>query len=166
MESELISILKKIDIISYGQIELANAGSSNVYVDIKKAYGKSYALNLIADELASKLDRNTNCIATLGYGGISPASVICARYSLNLILIRDEQKDHRKNEFIEGYIPSEKDRITIIDDVFTTGESIRKIIKILEPTKARIVGSCVVVKRSNVNPEFQLKYLTTLEELI
>src|SRR3989344_8019558 len=101
MESDLIRTLKKIDVISYGQVELANAGSSNVYVDIKKAYGKSYALNLIADELASKLDRSTNCIATLGYGGISPASVICARYNLNLTLIREEQKDHGKNRFME-----------------------------------------------------------------
>ena len=66
---------------------------------------------------------------------------------MNLTLVRDEPKKHGKGGWIDGYVPNEQDKVVLVDDVFTTGGSLRKLIKILEPTKAEIIGVYVVVKR-------------------
>ena len=122
---------------------------SDLYIDVKKAYGYPDTLNLISDSLYDIIDKKTTCIATAGYGGLSPASVISSKYGLNLALIRDEPKNHGKCSWIDGYVPNEKDKVAVIDDVFTTGKSLSKIINVLEPTKAEIVGCYVVFKRGD-----------------
>ncbi len=166
MTDELVRRLKELDIIHREPVELKHAGASGFYVDVKMVYGYPDALNLISDALMERIDRSTSCVATAGYGGLSPATVISSRHGLHLTLVRDQQKKHGKGGWIDGYVPNEHDRITIVDDVFTTGGSLRKIIEALEPTGAIILGCCVVVKRGEGTLAVPLAYLLTPEELL
>lgn len=166
MNDELIRKLKQLDIIYSGPVNLKNAGASDFYVDIKKAYGYPDVLNKVSDELWKKIDKEVTCIATAGYGGLSPATVISSKHNLYLALVRDEQKKHGRRGWIDGYVPNEQDRVAIVDDVFTTGGSLRKIVGILEPTGAEIVGCYVVVKRGDGEIQVPVTYLLTLEELL
>ena len=166
MSDELIRKLKQLDIIYREPVNLKNAGASDFYVDIKKAYGYPDALNQISDELWKKIDKNVTCIATAGYGGLSPATVISSRHDLYLALVRDEPKKHGRSCWIDGYIPNEQDRVAIVDDVFTTGGSLKKIVGVIEPTGAEIIGCYVVVKRGNGKIQVPVTYLLTSEELL
>lgn len=166
MSSELIKKLKQLDIIYRKPINLKNAGASDFYVDIKKAYGYPDTLNSISDELWKRMEGNITCIATAGYGGLSPATIISSKYGLNLTLVRDKPKKHGKGGWIDGYIPNEQDKIAVVDDVFTTGGSLRKIIEVLKPTRAEIIGCYVVVKRKEGNLQVPLIHILTLEDLL
>jgi len=128
MYKKLVNRLKELEIIYKGKVKLKNAGVSDFYIDVKKAYGYPDALNLISNYLYTYIDKRATCVASAGYGGLTIASVISSKYGLNLTLIRDEPKKHGKISLIDGYIPNEKDKVAVIDDVFTTGESLRKII--------------------------------------
>src|SRR3989344_9024817 len=149
MSNELIRLLKKLNIIYRGPVNLKNAGTSNFYVDVKKAYGYSDALNKISKELWKKIDKKVTCIVAAGYGDLVPAAVISSKYNLHLTLVRDEPKKHGKGGWIDGYIPNEQDRIAIVDDVFTTGGSLRNIVQVLELTRAKILGCYVVIRRGD-----------------
>lgn len=162
----MVQLLKQLGIIYREPVTLKNAGASDFYVDVKKAYGYPKALNSISEELWVKIDRDATCIATAGYGGLSPATVISSRYGLHLTLVRDEPKKHGKSGWIDGYIPNEQDKVAIVDDVFTTGGSLRKIIEVLEPTGAEILGCYVVVKRGEGKLQVPVTYLLTPEDLI
>ena len=166
MTGQLIRKLKQLDIISHKLVNLKNAGTSNFYVDVKKAYGYPDALDSISDELWKRIDKRVTCIATAGYGGLSPSTIISSRYHRYLTLVRDEPKKHGKGGWIDGYIPSKQDKIAIVDDVFTTGSSLRKIIEVLESTRAQILGCYVVVKRGEGNLQVPINYLLTYEELL
>lgn len=166
MTSELIRILKQLDIVYQKPVNLKNAGASNFYIDVKKAYGYPDALDSISDELWKRIDKRVTCIATAGYGGLCPSTIISSRHNRHLILVRDEPKKHGKGGWIDGYIPNEQDKIAIVDDVFTTGGSLRKIIEALEPTGAEILGCYVVVKRGDGDLQVPLTYLLTSEELL
>ena len=165
MNNELIRSLKQLDIIYQEHINLKNAGASDFYVDVKKAYGYPNALDSISDELWKEIGERATCIATAGYGGLPPATIISLRHHLYLTLVRDAPKKHGRGGWIDGYVPNEQDKIAIVDDVFTTGGSLRKIIEALEPTGAEILGCYVVVKRGDGNLQIPLKYLLTSEEL-
>jgi orotate phosphoribosyltransferase len=171
MKAELIKKLKEIpDIIykdPYGkQISLKGGGISDFYIDIKKAYGYPDVLDLISHYIYAHLHNGTNCIAAAGYGGLPPAAVIATKYHLKLALVRDEAKKHGKGGMIDGYVPTKEDKITVIDDVFTTGGGLVKTTKILEQTGAQILGYVVVAKRGEGDMNGRLKYLLVPEDLI
>ncbi len=166
MTSELIEKLKQLDIIYKEPVNLKNAGASDFYVDVKKAYGYPDALDSISDALWERIGERATCIATAGYGGLSPSTIISSRHHRHLTLVRDEPKKHGKGGWIDGYVPNEQDKIAIVDDVFTTGGSLRKILEALEPIGAEILGCYVVVKRGDGNLQVPLTYLLTPEELI
>lgn len=166
MIEELIRKLKLLDIVFRESVNLKNAGASDFYVDVKKAYGYPDVLNSISDELWKRIGEKATCIATAGYGGLSPSTIISSRYHRHLTLVRDEPKKHGRGGWIDGYVPNEQDKIAIVDDVFTTGGSLRKIIEVLKPTGAEILGCYVVVKRGDGNLQVPLNYLLTAEELL
>jgi len=165
-KDQLIQKLKKLDVIYREPVELKHAGISDFYVDIKKAYGYSDVLNLIADCLWEIMDKRTTCIAAMGYGGVSPASVIVAKHGLRLTLIREEEKKHGKGGFVDGYIPAEEDYVSIIDDVGTTGKSLRKVANVIRQYRSHITGAYVVVKRGDFDLDIPFKWLFTVDEVV
>jgi len=165
MNKELIERLKQLNIIDKKLVNLKNAGASGFYVDIKKAYGYPDVLNSISEELWEIMERNITCVATEGYGGLPLSSVISSKYNLKLTLVRDEPKKYGMRGWIDGYVPNKYDKVAVIDDVFTTRESLRKIIEVLKQTGVEVIGCYVVVKRGIGSLSVPLKYLLTPKEL-
>src|SRR3989338_733279 len=79
MNNELVRKLKQLDIISREPVKLKNAGASDFYVDVKKAYGYPDALDSISDELWKEIGGRATCISIAGFGGLSPATIISSR---------------------------------------------------------------------------------------
>lgn len=166
MKDDLISKLKKLDIVYRKPVQLKHAGAAEFYIDVKKAYGYPDVLALISDSLWEMIDKETNVIATEGYGGLSPASILSLKYRLNLTLVRDQPKNHGKAGFIDGYIPNKGDKVSIIDDVFTTEASLMRIKEVINSTGAEILGCYVVVKRGEGELGIPLSYLLIPEDLV
>lgn len=166
MGEELIQKLRELDIVSKGEFVLANGEKSSYYIDIKRAFGNPEALNMMVDELFHEIDNRATCVAAAGYGGISLATSISLLYGLNLTLIRNKPKKHGREVWIDGYVPTKWDRVALVDDVFTTGGSLRKSMKVLELTNAEILGCHVVAKRHEGELNVPLTYLLAAEELL
>lgn len=162
----LINILKTIGVVRKETVILKHAGNSAVYIDIKKAFGYPEALTILCKLMWKQMDKKIDCIAAGGYGGLPLAGAIAGKYNLQLTLVREKPKTHGRNVWLDGYIPKPVDRVWIVDDVFTTGKSIEHMIKTLKPTKAKIIGCSVVVKRSDKKITVPCKHILTIEELL
>ena len=162
MHGKLRDKLTSLDIIYEDKVKLVNAGKSDYYIDIKKAYG--YVLKDICEEVHEKMDKETTCVAGSGHGGIPLAAGISASYGLRLCLVRERQKDHGLTKIIDGYIPGKEDKVAIVDDVLTTGGSLIKVIETITPTQAEIIGCYVVVKRGECSLPVPLRYLFEYEK--
>lgn len=147
LKEKLIQRLNEIDVVRNEKVKLKHAGAAHFYFDIKKAYGYPDVLDLMCKCIIRKIPKGVTAVAAAGYGGIPLAAAISKEYNLHLILVREEAKSHGRAVQIEGYIPSRKDSVIIVDDVFSTGKSLEKIIRVLRPSGAKIDGSIVVVKR-------------------
>jgi len=165
-KKKLIDILKAISVVRKEAVVLKHAGGSAVYIDIKKAYGYPKALTMICKLMWECMDKKVDCIAAGGYGGLPLAGALAGKYNLQLTLVREKPKTHGRNVWLDGYVPKAEDKIWIIDDVFTTGESIKHIIKTLKPTKAKIIGCSVVIRRSKKKIAIPCKHILTMEELL
>ena len=162
----LIQILKQLPVVEKGTVQLKNAGSSEYYINIKKAYGDPELMFSLCQHLREKIPTETTCFAGSGHGGIPLATRMSGLYTKNLVLVRDGAKEHGKSELIDAYVPNSKDKIAIVDDVFSTGGSLQKIIETLRPTGAEMVGCYVVVKRGEGQLPVPWEYLLKVEDLL
>jgi len=163
--------LRKLGIVKKGKFILTSGKTSDFYIDMKKVLGHPKVSELIYNELSKIIDRHgaskkATCIASIGYGGLPLAARVSLKLGLPLTVVREKPRKHGLKNLIDGYVPTEKDKIAIVDDVFTMGTSMAKIIKALNKTGAKIIAGYVVVNRGEVSKFIiPIKSLLTAEKL-
>ncbi len=157
---------KEIQLIHDSPVTLRSGITANYYCDMKKAYGYPDILNLLVEEIGKKLKKSITCVAGSGYGGLPIAAVVASKYNLKFVAVRNEPKKHGKGGEIDGYVPTKKDKVLIIDDVLTTGNSIKGTLAPLRKIKANVVGALVIVKRTKVRLSIPVDHIFKVEELI
>lgn len=133
---EYIKSLKKIllskfyylDIIKHGSFTLKNGTISNIYIDFRKLINYpqffSYLEKLIDLMYPNLLLNETNKLMPIPMGGIPLGNYLSFAKCIPQVMIRDKPKDHGTKNIIEG-IYSDKDDFIIIEDVITSGSSIK-----------------------------------------
>lgn len=163
---KLIKRLKEIGVIYREPVKLRSGTVSDFYCDVKKAYGYPDILNCLVDEIGKNLPKSITCIAASGYGGLPIAAAVSIKFNKKFIAVRDAVKKHGKGGIIDGYVPTNKDSVVIIDDVLTTGNSIKTTLVGLKTTKAKINSAIVVVKRGEAKLPIPYSYIFTINEII
>ena len=167
MKQDLIKILKNPEIFRKKQIGiLRNGDFSDFYINVKKAYGVPGFLTKCSKEMYNIINSEATCVAGMGIGGIPFVSVYGELYTRPISLIRDKKKNHGTKTQIEAYVPDKKDKIVILDDVYTTGSSLEETAKILEITGAEIIQGCVILTRNEPNIHFPVDSILKLEDIM
>lgn len=166
MSRQLINALKQADIITQAPVRLRSGQRAEFYIDIKKACGDPVVLKQMVDGLADPLDSHTTCLAATGYGGLPLASGLSLASQLPLVLVRDAPKQHGTSAGIDGYQPGSWDRVAIIDDVLTSGSSLRHTMEVVHASGAHISGCYAVIKRGEGEIPAPLHYLATASDLV
>ena len=158
--------LKNLGIIKKGKFKLTSGNTSDFYIDMKMVLGYPKTAELICNEFCKIIDKKATCIASIGYGGLPLAARVSLKLGLPLVVVREKPRQHGLKNLIDGYVPAKKDLVAIVDDVFTVGTSMAKIIKALGKTKAKILAGYVVVNRGEVsNFKIPIENLISLEKL-
>lgn len=144
----LISLLHKEKFIKHGIFVLRSGKVSSYYCDIKQTLGNPKVIRMLTDGLATLVPNGATCIAGSGYGGLTLASLVAYKKGLPLTLVRDVVKHHGTKQRFEGYLPGKKDVVCIIDDVYTTGSSLRDTKTKLMKTGCRFTKPIVALNRS------------------
>lgn len=166
MHKNLVWMLKKLEIVRRERLRLKSGQISDFYLNIKKAYGHPEVLGEICNSMHGLIGGKANCIAAEGHGGIPLATALSDSFGYRLTLVRENMKEHGLNYLLDGYIPTLKDKVAIVDDVFTAGTSLTHTIAALKPTGCEIVGCYVVVKRGHAELGVPVHHLLTAEELL
>jgi orotate phosphoribosyltransferase len=164
-DKNILKQFLELGIISHEPVRLRSGVPSSFYCDIKKAYGYPDVLGVLADLVGKRLRPEENCVAVSGYGGLPLGAAVAAKYKRHLVLVRDSEKSHGKGGLIDGYIPKRGDHVVILDDVLTSGSSIRSTLKSLRKTNATIGRAIVVVERKKAKLSVPYTALFTLQEL-
>lgn len=113
--------------VEFGDFDLASGGKSSVYIDAKPLLLDSFCLSYIAMQMCCFIDSDINVIAGIGFSGalLVPAILSASPRRMSGLVIREEPKRHGKLTQIEGDVAILNKDIALVDDILSTGTSLR-----------------------------------------
>jgi len=140
MKEELLELLKK-HAYKKGEFKLSSGKDSEHYVNCKPVTLTGRGLTLTSLLMLKEVETKVVAGLTLGadplVSGVSLVSALDGRM-VNALIVRKEPKGHGTEAWIEGMLPPKGTKITVLEDVVTTGGSAIKAVE-----KLREVGYVV-----------------------
>jgi orotate phosphoribosyltransferase len=151
----LRSLIEKNCLLADIDISLSSGAESSFYFDCKKATLSGEGLSLIVDAVISVIDdlpQQPNAIGGLTIGA-DPivAGVVARAHQLNRpplhgSIVRKEPKRHGTKSKIENQLPAGT-KIVVIDDVITSGSSVKTACKEFLAEGYIVVGIIALIDR-------------------
>jgi orotate phosphoribosyltransferase len=141
-------LLIKNDAIKFGDYTLASGKKSPYYIDLRLTISSPITMDWIANSLTriiiseigkDKIDK----ILGVPTAGVPFATVVSQKLSIPLIYYRQARKEHGVRKKIEGIL-GRNDRVLIIDDLITTGESVIEAAEVVRD-QGGVVNELVVL---------------------
>ena len=175
MKEELLELLKK-DAYKKGEFKLSSGKTSEHYVICKPVTLSGRGLTLASLLLLMHVKTDYVAGLTLGadplVGGVALVSALDNRL-VNGLIVRKEAKGHGTQAYIEGLIPPEGTKITVLEDVITTGGSAIKAATRLRDAGYVVERVVAIVDRQEdkeadefmESVDLELRSLFTLDEI-
>ncbi len=147
MLDELKELIKK-DAYRKGEITLSSGRKSDHYINCKPVILSSRGLYLTSQLLLSRIHTDTVAGLTLGADPLV-SGVIMAAHPRNMkaLIVRKEPKGHGTGAWIEGPLPEKGTKITVLEDVITTGSSSIKAVHKLRDAGYNVTRVVAIVDR-------------------
>jgi len=150
---EILQLFRDSGALLTGHFKLTSGRHSDVYYEKFTLLKNPAVCTRLCRELAEKF-RSLEPSAVVGptTGGIIIAYDV-ARY-LGIESIYAEAAGHAGSVFKRGFSLEPGERVVIVDDILTTGRSLREVIGLVNSYRADIVGLGVLLDRSGSPAEF------------
>src|SRR2546422_11109270 len=138
--ARFVAALKAGGALQFGPFTLASSRTSPYYVDIKRAVTRPDLLRMIGDGMAP-FARDADRIAGVELGAVPVAAAVSLASGKPYVMVRKASKEHGTKHEFEGEL-SRGDRVLFVEDVVTTGGTLRGAIERLRGHGA-VIGGCV-----------------------
>ncbi len=173
MKSELLYLLKQYS-YKKGEFKLSSGKTSEHYVNCKPVTLTGRGLNLISLLFLEYIETRVVGGLTLGADPlVSGVSVVSAldKTSIDALIVRKEPKGHGTGAWIEGPEFPEGTKVTVLEDVVTTGGSAIKAAEKLRDAGYEVNRVVAIIDRQEGGSDamkevgLELKTLFTLDEI-
>lgn len=152
LRSELLKLVKE-KALRKGEYTLSSGKQSNYYIDGKQITLDSRGIFLVAKVILAMLEETpADRIGGPAVGADPIAAAVSLLSSqtscpLRAFIVRKEEKKHGTQKRIEGPPLEPGERVVVVEDVITSGQSVRDAISEIEKQKARVVKVICLVDR-------------------
>lgn len=150
--ADLIAAMEEAGAILRGHFLLSSGRHSDVYFEKFRVLERPALLSEVCAEIAAQFrDSKVELVAGPTTGGVILAFEIARQMAVNALYV--EREGERRVLRRGAYLPRGA-RVLVVDDVLTTGLSVREVIQLLQDKGAEVVGVGVLVDRSEVPLDF------------
>ena len=133
MKEELLKLLKE-NAYRKGEFKLSSGKTSEHYVNCKPVTLNGRGLTLASIMLLEHVERDSVAVGGLTLGAdpiVSGVAVVAGldKRLLDGLIVRKEAKGHGTQAWIEGRLPLKGSKVTVLEDVTTTGGSSIKAVE-------------------------------------
>ena len=167
--------LLEAGVVKTGDFTLKNGTKSPIYINVRDLPRHHGALSMAMYMMTTKITAKNLDFDRVGgvpMGALSIANMLSFACGKSILTLREQAKDHGLvgTKTVEGFEPEEK--VLVIEDVATSGGSIREAVEKYRFLGLQVENACVVVDRQQ-GAEAMLKELgvellslITLEEIV
>jgi uridine monophosphate synthetase len=154
----LVEELKRVGVIQTGEFILKSGQKSTLYFDCRRIISHPDVFAMVTDEFCKLVKpllkvRNPKHVRICGVpdGAVPLATAISIQTEIPLLMVRKTKKEYGMQQMIEGDLSKkdEKLEVILIEDVVTTGSSIRECISTLSQNGIRVIASLVLLNRAS-----------------
>jgi len=151
-QSQLLLQLLAERAYRHGSFTLASGRTSNHYVNCKPVSLSGQGLALLSAQMLERVETEAAAVAGLTLGadplvsGVAVAAAMSGR-ALDALIVRKEAKGHGMGAWLEGPLPAAGSRITVLEDVVTTGGSSLKAVNKLREAGYEVQRVVTIVDR-------------------
>jgi orotate phosphoribosyltransferase len=138
----ILQMLLDASAVRFGEFTLASGETSDVYIDVKRAWPDPDRLDLLARAFAARVGA-TDRLAGMELGAVPLVVATALRTRHPYVILRKAAKEHGTRQPYEGDIHP-GDRVLLIEDVSTTGGSSARSVEIIRAAGG-VVDRCLVV---------------------
>ncbi len=151
---EAIEIFKSTHALLSGHFKLTSGRHSNQYMQCAQVLQyPHYAAKLCASLAEHFAAQKVDVVVGPAMGGIVVAYEVARALGVRSIFTEREQGVMTLRR---GFALGKKEKVLVVEDVITTGGSVKEVIEVVKATGAEIVGVGVLVDRSNGQVDFGL----------
>lgn len=150
-DRDFLMRLQACGAIKFGKFTLASGKQSDYYVDVKKAATRPDLLREIALRMAPHV-KGYSRVAGVELGAVPIAAAVALETGLPFLIVRKAAKEHGTKRTFEGELWA-GDRVVFVEDVVTTGGTLRKAIEGLRTEGAIVDRAVAVVDREEGGAE-------------
>ncbi|MCK9223537.1 MAG: hypothetical protein M0R46_04125 [Candidatus Muirbacterium halophilum] len=160
-DEAVLALLTSMDAILEGEFELRKGKWSKLYIELGKALQFPDISSDFGEQLSSKYyGKDATAIVSNSPSGIVLGQEIAKQLEIKHIYI---EKDEKENPILKrGFELNSDDSVIIVDDVVSTGNSIKEMQSFLKKKNVEVKGICCVIDRA----EKPLKTTPALKSLL
>tara|TARA_Y100000739_G_C20597770_1_gene461289 strand:- start:118 stop:693 length:576 start_codon:yes stop_codon:yes gene_type:complete len=144
---DYIKIFKESRALLEGHFVLTSGRHSSSYFQCAKVLQYPKYLEMFSNEIASHFqDYEIDLVVSPAVGGIVIGTEVGRIMKKRTIFT---EREDGKMRFRRGFNVKEKEKILIIEDVITTGGSVKEVIQLIENSGGAVEGVGVIVDRSS-----------------
>ena len=145
MKNKIYNLLVEKGAVMTGHFVLTSGLHSNKYIEKFRVLEDPVSLEIICKEMSIKFN-DIDIVVSAAIGGILLSSGVAKELGVKGIFC--ERVDGQLT-FKRGFTIPEASNVLIVEDIVTTGGSIKEIITLLKNQKINITGICSLAHRGN-----------------
>ena len=149
---QLLAMFRKSNALQRGHFELSSGLHSGHYFQCAQVLQQTNQTAKICQELARRFQRAKPTVVI----GPAVGGLIVAYETARALKARAQYAERvdAEMQLRRGFTLTKKDRVLVVEDAITTGESARKVAELVEGFGARVVGVGTIVDRSGGKVRF------------
>ena len=161
MKAELCRVLNKIGALEFGTFKLTSGKTSPYYIDLRIVPSFPDAFQKVCDLYVKLIEKDLGVekferVAGIPTAGIPFASLVAYQLKKPFLYIRPKARLHGRERRIEGILMP-GDRVLLVDDLITTGKSLRKAVAAIRAEGGVVTDAVVLVDREEGGKEKMAK---------
>lgn len=164
MDSKLLrKRLKETGALLTGHFRLSSGKHSDKYVQCAKLLQHPEYCNAVAKEIRNlfKVD-NPDVVIGPAIGGVTLAYEVARVFKVRGIWA---ERKNKKMVLSRGFQIEKGEKVLVVEDVITTGGSVKEVLELMKRNGARVIGIACIVNRAPRNPfkNYKFKWLTKMK---
>ncbi len=155
----LQTVLTERGAVLQGHFRLSSGRHSNLFVQKFRILEDPVLVELVAAQIVREFARaEPTVVVSAAVGGIILGYEVARQFRTKAIFV---EKERGIPALRRDFVLHESDRAVVVEDVVTTGGSVREVLNVVRQRGAQVVGIGVIVQRSAV--DFGVPTTTLLE---